>query len=77
VLSEQERLDILINNVLDGYQRIVENGQYTWGNPFWQQSIWRWYAMFDGGVRAYFVASRFAAQLMVYPRSGLIVNISY
>ena len=77
VLTEQGRLDILVNNVWDGYQRIVENGQFTWGNPFWQQPIWRWDAMFHGGVRAHFVASHFAAQLMVKQKSGLIVNISY
>jgi NAD(P)-dependent dehydrogenase (short-subunit alcohol dehydrogenase family) len=77
VLKEQGRLDILVNNVWDGYQRIVENGQYTWGNPFWQQSIWRWDAMFNGGVRAHFVASHFAAKFMVQQRSGLIINISY
>jgi NAD(P)-dependent dehydrogenase (short-subunit alcohol dehydrogenase family) len=77
VSDEQGRLDILVNNVWDGYQRIVENGQYTWGNRFWQQPIWRWDAMFDGGVRAHFVASHFAAKWMIQQRSGLIINISY
>lgn len=55
----------------------MENGKYTWDDPFWQQPVWRWDAMFDGGVRAHFVASHFAAQRMVQQRSGLIVNISY
>lgn len=77
VLAEQGRLDILVNNVWDGYQRMVENGQFTWGYPFWQQPIWRWDAMFHGGVRAHFVASHFAAQVMVQQKSGLIVNISF
>jgi dehydrogenase/reductase SDR family protein 1 len=58
-------LDILVNNVWDSYKGIVENGKYTWGDPFWQQPIWRWDAMFDEGVRTHFVASRFAAQQMV------------
>lgn len=77
VVAEQGRLDILVNNVWDGYQRMVENGQFTWVHPFWQQPIWRWDAMFHGGVRAHFVASHFAAQQMVQQKSGLIVNISF
>jgi NAD(P)-dependent dehydrogenase (short-subunit alcohol dehydrogenase family) len=77
ILTEQGRLDILVNNVWDGYQRMVENNQFTWINPFWQQPLWRWDAMFQGGVRAHFVASHFAARMMVEQQSGLIVNISY
>ena len=77
VLADQGRLDILANNVRAGYEDTVENGQYTWENPFWLQPIWRWDAMLSGGVRAHFVASRFGAQMMVRQRSGLIVNISY
>jgi NAD(P)-dependent dehydrogenase (short-subunit alcohol dehydrogenase family) len=77
IWTEQGRLDILVNNVWDGYQRMVENNQFTWINPFWQQPLWRWDAMFQGGVRAHFVASHFAAPMMVNQKSGLIVNISY
>lgn len=77
VLAEQGQVDILVNNVWDGYQRIVDNGRFTWADPFWEQPIWRWDAMFSGGVRAHFVASRLAAQQMVKQKRGLIVNISY
>lgn len=77
VLVEQGRLDILVNNVWDGYRGIVQNGRFTWADPFWQQPIWRWDGMFAGGVRAHFVSSRLAAQQMVKQESGLIVNISY
>src|SRR5262249_2377084 len=44
---------------------------------FWQQPLWRWDAMFQAGVRAHYLASQLAAQVMVAQRSGLIVNISF
>jgi dehydrogenase/reductase SDR family member 1 len=75
--SEHGRLDLLVNNVWGGYERMVENGQFTWSLPFWQQLFWRWDAMFSAGVRAHYVASAFAARTMVPRRSGLIINISF
>jgi dehydrogenase/reductase SDR family member 1 len=75
--SEQSRLDVLVNNVWGGYECMVDSGQFTWGQPFWEQPLWRWDAMFDAGVRAHYVASKFAARTMVAERSGLIVNISF
>jgi len=77
VSDEQGHIDILVNNVWGGYENLFEHGEYTWELPFWEQPLWRWEAMFQSGVRAHFVASRFAAPLMVNYRSGLIVNISY
>jgi dehydrogenase/reductase SDR family member 1 len=77
VQSERGRLDILTNTVWGGYEQMVEGGEFTWMRPFWQQPIFRWDAMFSAGVRAYFVASRLAAEQMVKRRSGLIVNISF
>ncbi len=76
VREEQEGLDLLVNNAWGGYERMVEDGEYTWERPFWEQPIWRWDAMFAGGVRAAYAASRLAAGEMVRARSGLIVNIS-
>jgi NAD(P)-dependent dehydrogenase (short-subunit alcohol dehydrogenase family) len=77
VSEEQDRLDILVNNVWGGYEKMIEDGQFTWALPFWQQPVWRWDAMFAAGVRAAYVASAHAAQMMVAQRSGLIVNISF
>jgi NAD(P)-dependent dehydrogenase (short-subunit alcohol dehydrogenase family) len=71
------RIDILVNNVWGGYERMVENGEFTWPRPFWQQPLWRWDAMFAAGVRAHYRASQLAAPLMVARRRGLIVNISF
>lgn len=77
VADEQGRLDILVNNIWGGYERMVEDGEFTWERPFWEQPLWRWDVMFNAGARAHFTASRLGARLMVAQRSGLIVNISY
>ena len=77
IADEQGRLDILVNNVWGGYENMLENGEFTWSRPFWQQPLWRWDAMFQAGVRAHYTASQFAAQMMVPQKSGLIVNISF
>ncbi|HKC66304.1 MAG TPA: SDR family NAD(P)-dependent oxidoreductase [Pyrinomonadaceae bacterium] len=77
VMSESGRLDVLVNSVWGGYERMVEDGQFTWPLPFWEQPIWRWDAMFSAGVRAAYVASQHAARVMVAQKSGLIVNISF
>ncbi|MDP6579123.1 MAG: SDR family NAD(P)-dependent oxidoreductase [Vicinamibacterales bacterium] len=74
--DEQSRLDVLVNNAWGGYERMVENGRFTWVDPFWKQPLWRWEAMMHAGVRAALVASQHAARLMVAARSGLIVNVS-
>ena len=75
--DEQPRLDILVNNVWGGYENMIENGEFTWGLPFWKQPLSRWDSMFAAGVRASYIASRHAARLMTNARMGLIVNISF
>ena len=69
-------IDILVNSAWGGYERMVEDGQFTWPLPFWEQPLHRWTSMLDAGVRAAFVASSEAAKMMVARRQGLIVNIS-
>ena len=76
ILDATGWIDILVNNVWGGYERMVENGTFTWPRPFWEQPLWRWDAMFDAGVRAHYQASQLAAASMVARRRGLIVNIS-
>jgi NAD(P)-dependent dehydrogenase (short-subunit alcohol dehydrogenase family) len=70
-------LDLLVNCAWGGYEQMVENGQFTWSVPFWQQPAHRWHSMMDAGVRAAFIASQYAARLMVPKRAGFIVNISF
>ena len=76
IASERGHLDLLANNAWGGYERMVEDGAFTWPRPFWQQALWRWDSMFQSGVRAHYVASCLAARSMVERRQGLIVNIS-
>jgi len=77
IASEQGRLHILVNNAWGGYEQMVDAaGRFTWALPFWDQPRTRWSRMIDAGVRAAFVASQHAAELMVAERHGLIVNIS-
>jgi len=70
-------LDLLVNNAWGGYEHMMEDGRFTWSDPFWEQPVWRWDAMMTRGVRAAYVAAQHAARAMVRRRSGLIVNISY
>ena len=77
VAADYGRMDALVNSAWGGYERMVEDGRFTWGMPFWEQPTWRWRAMIDAGVRAAFFASRRAAQMMVPARRGLIVNVSH
>ena len=77
VIDETGKIDILVNNVWGGYERMVEDGAFTWMKPFWEQPLWRWDSMFAAGVRAHYHASQLAAKSMVANRRGLIVNISF
>src|SRR5262245_35495353 len=70
-------LDILVNVAWGGYERMVEDGKFTYIAPFWEQPAWRWDAMVTTGVRGAFVASQHAARMMVTAKRGLIVNISF
>jgi NAD(P)-dependent dehydrogenase (short-subunit alcohol dehydrogenase family) len=74
---ERERggLDILVNNVWGGYELLHEGRYELFGKPFWEQPLSLWDAMFAAGVRAHYVASTFAAPLLIR-RGGLIVNVS-
>src|SRR6266568_3164785 len=35
-------LDVLVNSAWGGYERMAENGEFTWGLPFWKQPAHRW-----------------------------------
>jgi dehydrogenase/reductase SDR family member 1 len=77
VKEENGRLDVLVNNAWGGYEQMEHDGEFTWLRPFWAQPFWRWDAMFQGGVRAAFVAGAYAARMMVEQKNGLIINISF
>jgi dehydrogenase/reductase SDR family protein 1 len=77
VEDNEQRLDVLVNCAWGGYERMVEDGVFTWTAPFWEQPPHRWAAMIDGGVRAAFVCSASAARIMTRQRHGLIVNLGF
>jgi dehydrogenase/reductase SDR family member 1 len=77
VARESGGIDILANNVWGGYERMIDNGEFTWPKPFWEQPLWRWDSMFAAGVRAHYHASQLAAPSMIARGRGLIVNISF
>lgn len=70
VAAEQGRLDVLVNNAY----KIPDPPVF--GGGFWEHPVSVWDDQCGVGLRGYYVASVFAAPLMVAQRSGLIVNIS-
>jgi len=77
ILSDAARIDILVNSAWGGYERMMEDGVFTWPKPFWEQPLWRWDAMLGAGVRSAYQASRLAAPAMIAQQHGLIVNVSH
>jgi NAD(P)-dependent dehydrogenase (short-subunit alcohol dehydrogenase family) len=70
VRTEAGRLDVLVNNAFSIPREL------TSGLPFWEAPISNWDDMIDVGTRSAYVASRFAAKLMLPRQRGLIANIS-
>ncbi|MFI5540107.1 SDR family NAD(P)-dependent oxidoreductase [Nocardia sp. NPDC051900] len=70
IRAEHGRLDVLVNNVYNS------PAAARWlGKPFWEVPPAAWDESFDVGVRSHYVASFFAAPLLI-ESGGLIVNIS-
>lgn len=63
--SEQGRLDILVNNAAFIHHQLIEK------KPFWEKEIAA-VDILDVGLRSAYVASWYAAQMMVKQGSGLI-----
>ncbi len=75
VQKEYGRIDILVNNAWAAASHIM-NG-YFFQTPFWEQPMSLYDDLHRVGLRSNYLASRYAAQMMVKQKSGLIVNISY
>lgn len=75
--AEVEAIDILVNSAWGGYEKMVEDGKFTWSAAFWEQPMHRWTSMIDAGLRASFVTSSYAARRMITKGRGFIVNMSY
>ncbi len=79
VHAEQGRLDVLVNNVMSTPQRAdLPDGAVTFWDlhPFWEVPVSFWDAFHVVGLRSHYVASAFAAPLLIETGGGLIVCIS-
>ncbi|MFM8861667.1 MAG: SDR family NAD(P)-dependent oxidoreductase [Acidimicrobiia bacterium] len=71
VAADHGRLDILVNNVYSAPDLV------PWlGKRFWELPIEAWDQVIDIGTRSHYVASVFAAPLLLANGGGLIVNVS-
>lgn len=70
VERDQGGLDILVNNAF------LISRELTMGKPFWENPISNWEDMVGVGTRSAYVASVFAAPLLIARGGGLIANIS-
>ena len=70
VAAEHGRLDLLVNNAF------IVPPELLSGLPFWEMPLSLYDDMTDIGVRSTYVASVYAARIMVPARRGLIVNTS-
>jgi len=72
VISEQGRIDVLVNNVFT-----LPDDLTLWSQAsFWEQPLSMWDDQIDIGLRSHYVASYFVAPKMIEQGFGLIVNIS-
>lgn len=76
IAAEHGRLDLLVNNVWGGYERLGAGAWDEWNAPFWQQPIELFDAMFAGGVRAHYVALALCAPLLIATPASLVVTLS-
>jgi dehydrogenase/reductase SDR family protein 1 len=79
VRAEQGRLDVLVNNVMSTPQRheLPPGARSLWDlHPFWEIPLSAWDAFHRVGLRSHYVASVFAAPLLIESGGGLIVCIS-
>ncbi len=72
VERDSGRIDILVNNAFASpAQRVLWSGQ-----RFWEIPLSLWDDLINVGVRSHYVASRYAAALMIEQGNGLIVNVA-
>ncbi len=76
IMAEQGRLDLLVNSAWGGYEGYADGRHLPPDFPFWEKPIHYWDENLDG-LRWAYVASHYAARIMVPQGSGLIVCISF
>ncbi|TXK74643.1 SDR family NAD(P)-dependent oxidoreductase [Paenibacillus sp. N3.4] len=72
IYREQGSLDVVVNNAWGGYENYYD---VDFSVPFWEQPMTRWDKMFDAGLRAQMVSSRYAmSTFFLKQKYGLLIN---
>jgi NAD(P)-dependent dehydrogenase (short-subunit alcohol dehydrogenase family) len=78
--EQNGQLDGLVNNVYAGVQALTDNhvraASPQENRPFWESEPSLWDAVNQVGLRSHYVASIWAARMMIPRRQGLICTIS-
>lgn len=77
VTADCGRLDLLVNNVWAGYERLNAGAWDEWNAPLWEQPLELFDSMFDGGVRAHYTALAVCAPLLIATPGSLVVAVSF
>ncbi|MDA7027844.1 SDR family NAD(P)-dependent oxidoreductase [Bacillus sp. CLL-7-23] len=77
IISEQGKIDILVNNVWGGYEYFNDGTDFWNENGFWTAPISRFDNMYESGVRAHYVTTVYTVPTMIKQKNGLIINLSY
>lgn len=77
IAAEHGRLDLLVNNVWGGYERLNAGAWQEWNAPLWERPLELFDAMFTVGVRAHYVALARCARLLIATAGSLVVTISF
>lgn len=76
IRSEHGQLDVLVNNAWAGYQAKQRNKKSGFHTLFWKLPPAFWDTMFMVGVRSHYIASAYAAAMMVPNQQGLIIHLT-
>jgi NAD(P)-dependent dehydrogenase (short-subunit alcohol dehydrogenase family) len=77
IAAAEGRLDLLVNNVWGGYERLNAGAWEEWNAPLWEQPLELFDAMFAAGVRAHYVALALCAPLLISTPASLVVAVSF
>jgi NAD(P)-dependent dehydrogenase (short-subunit alcohol dehydrogenase family) len=77
IRAAHSRLDLLVNNVWGGYERLNAGAWAEWNAPLWEQPIELFDEMFAAGVRAHYVTLRLCAPLLIAAPGSLVVTVSF
>jgi NAD(P)-dependent dehydrogenase (short-subunit alcohol dehydrogenase family) len=77
IARDHGRLDLLVNNVWAGYERLNAGEWLEWNAPMWEQPVELFDTMFAAGVRAHYVTTASCARLLIATPGSLVVTVSF